>query len=292
MAVYALMLAGSNFFAPIIAGFINDGQGWRWVQYWCAIFCGIGFVICFFFMEETNYDRAPLEMKISPVQTPGDVSPVGEKSDLEKSANADVTTSQPVDPIPIESYQPKTYLQKLKLLDKPRPFRVGRMMVRPLIFVTFPVIAYAGFSYGSNLVWFNVLNGTTSLILAGPPYNFSVSPAQVIYLQKSRSNHGTVLHGRSLLRVPAARRPSSSPLHRPLRRLGRPPHRSPQQRRLGIRAQTLALLPLPPDNPRLSHSMGRRRLPPYPLVRSHRRHVRHRCRKHNRYPTQRLLLYR
>ncbi|KAE9994624.1 hypothetical protein EG327_006767 [Venturia inaequalis] len=182
MAVYALMLAGSNFFAPIIAGFINDGQGWRWVQYWCAIFCGIGFVICFFFMEETNYDRAPLEMKISPVQTPGDVSPVGEKSDLEKSANADVTTSQPVDPIPIESYQPKTYLQKLKLLDKPRPFRVGRMMVRPLIFVTFPVIAYAGFSYGSNLVWFNVLNGTTSLILAGSPYNFSSSMVGLSYV--------------------------------------------------------------------------------------------------------------
>jgi MFS family permease len=32
IALYALMLAGSNFFAPIIAGFINDGQGWKWVQ--------------------------------------------------------------------------------------------------------------------------------------------------------------------------------------------------------------------------------------------------------------------
>jgi hypothetical protein len=80
-----------------------------------------------------------------------------------------------VDPTPIEAYRPKTYLQKLKLLDKPRPFRVPRMMVRPLIFLTFPVIAYAGFSYGSNLIWFNVLNGTTSLILSGAPYNFSVS---------------------------------------------------------------------------------------------------------------------
>lgn len=31
MAIYALFLAGSNFFAPIIAGFISDGQGWKWV---------------------------------------------------------------------------------------------------------------------------------------------------------------------------------------------------------------------------------------------------------------------
>lgn len=31
IGLYALLLAGSNFFAPIIAGFINDGQGWQWV---------------------------------------------------------------------------------------------------------------------------------------------------------------------------------------------------------------------------------------------------------------------
>ena len=31
LALYALFLAGSNFLAPVFAGFINDGQGWRWV---------------------------------------------------------------------------------------------------------------------------------------------------------------------------------------------------------------------------------------------------------------------
>ena len=31
MSLYAFMLAGSNFFAPIIAGFIADAQGWQWV---------------------------------------------------------------------------------------------------------------------------------------------------------------------------------------------------------------------------------------------------------------------
>jgi hypothetical protein len=127
-------------------------------------------------MEETNYDRAPLEMKTFGTATPGDSSPRIDSSDVEKSAEPDMTRSHAVDPTPVESYHPKTYLQKLKLLDKPRPFRVPRMMIRPLIFLTFPVIAYAGFSYGSNLIWFNVLNGTASLVLAGAPYNFSVSP--------------------------------------------------------------------------------------------------------------------
>jgi hypothetical protein len=126
-------------------------------------------------MEETNYDRAPLEMTVSSPTTPGDTSPRPGSLDVEKSAKNSDAESHAADPIPVEVYSPKTYLQKLKLLDKPRAFQLPRMMVRPLIFLTFPVIAYAGFSYGSNLIWFNVLNGTASLILAGAPYNFSVS---------------------------------------------------------------------------------------------------------------------
>lgn len=31
IAVYGFALAGSNFLAPVLAGFINDGQGWQWV---------------------------------------------------------------------------------------------------------------------------------------------------------------------------------------------------------------------------------------------------------------------
>ncbi len=32
MAVYAFTLYTSGFLAPVFAGFINDGQGWEWVQ--------------------------------------------------------------------------------------------------------------------------------------------------------------------------------------------------------------------------------------------------------------------
>lgn len=53
--------------------------------------------------------------------------------------------------------------------------------MRPLIFLSFPVIFYAGFSYGSNLVWFNVLNATASLILGGT-YDFSASMVGLSYV--------------------------------------------------------------------------------------------------------------
>ncbi|RFU35916.1 hypothetical protein B7463_g482, partial [Scytalidium lignicola] len=186
LGLYSFMLAGSNFLAPVLAGFINDGQGWKWVMYWCAIFLAIGFIFCFFFMEETNYDRAPIEMVPSSSNSVGNVTPkegvLPTKDDLEKrvatsSDNSAIETGQG-----LVEYTPKTYVQKLALLDKKREFHLFRMMVRPLLFFAFPSIVYAGFSYGSNLIWFNVLNGTASLILSAPPYNFPSSMVGLAYV--------------------------------------------------------------------------------------------------------------
>jgi hypothetical protein len=118
-------------------------------------------------MEETNYDRAPLEMVSTPIDTPGTVTPKEEglstSSDPEKTAaiaNSDSNNDHATETV---HYTPKTYIQKLALLDKKRDFHLFRMMIRPLLFLSLPSVVYAGFSYGSNLVWFNVLNGTASL---------------------------------------------------------------------------------------------------------------------------------
>ena len=78
----------------------------------------------------------------------------------------------------------KPFYHRLKLFDKQQlqyPNRLKDMILRPLIFLSFPVISYAGFSYGSSLVWFNVLNGTTSLILSEKPYGFSSSTVGLAY---------------------------------------------------------------------------------------------------------------
>lgn len=183
-----MVLAGSNFFAPIIAGFIADGQGWQWVLYWCAIFNGIGFIFLFFFMEETNYSRSVIiGHEADDIAAPAS-GPTTPASDGEKKARADVDVEPATSPAPSGSpkhHLSKPYVDKIKLLrtaDLKKPNRLAGMILRPLIFLTFPVIFYAGFSYGSNLVWFNVLNGTASLVLAGPPYNFAASMVGVSYV--------------------------------------------------------------------------------------------------------------
>ncbi|KAI5207719.1 MFS general substrate transporter [Aureobasidium subglaciale] len=184
LGLYALLLAGSNFLAPVLAGFIADGQGWRWVLYWCAIFCGIGFIFLFFFMEETNYSRHSIigvapTIDAQPEQT-ASTSKAGEKAVRPVDLDAALEDGSPV-----RSFKRKTYLDKIKLWQKSdlqKDNHIVGMTRRPLIFLTFPVIFYAGFSYGSNLIWFNVLNGTASSILGSAPYNFSASMVGLSYI--------------------------------------------------------------------------------------------------------------
>ncbi|KAL8813188.1 MAG: hypothetical protein Q9200_000455 [Gallowayella weberi] len=127
-------------------------------------------------MEETNYHRK--SSLIGHVEKESGVA-------KPENPNVDSYPEQEVIRDPAEGPQRKQYLQKLKLFDRKlldHPNRLKGMMLRPLIFLTFPVILYAGFSYGCNLVWFNVLNGTTSLILSEKPYAFSSSMVGLSYV--------------------------------------------------------------------------------------------------------------
>ncbi|KAJ1323757.1 MFS transporter DHA1 family multidrug resistance protein [Microdochium nivale] len=157
MGLYGITLAGSNYFAPVICGCIAERQGWQWVFYYPAIFLSAVFVFLFFLMEETNYDR-----KIIIVSTPGAPDHAAATTDEEKSMFAAAS--------------------KLSIWH-PSP---GKPMLshamRSLRYLGWPVIVFAGFSYGSYLFLFNVLNATASLILSSPPYNFSPSMVGLSYV--------------------------------------------------------------------------------------------------------------
>ncbi|KAK8041591.1 hypothetical protein PG994_014598 [Apiospora phragmitis] len=176
MGWYAFTLAGSNYFAPLICGFINDGMGYKWVFYFPAIFCGVTWLFMFFFMEETNYDRRTVGIVTS---TPLDRS------------DEDSKTVRPVSPrtvaVPEHAIRPigpskKTFVQKMSLLDRPRRFMMHYRAWQSLKLLSWPVVFYSGFSYGTYVIYFNILNATASIILGGPPYSFSPSMVGLTYV--------------------------------------------------------------------------------------------------------------
>jgi MFS family permease len=176
MGIYAFLLFGSNFLAPFFAGFINDGVGWRWVMHFGSIVLAVTAVILFFFMEETMYFRQTLEG----VESSDGITEKLQVGGKEGSDTLPVTSPTTFPP-------PRTWLQKRNLFvhmrGRPRKKQLFTMMYRPLlIMIHFPCIVWAGFLYGINLSWYNVLNGTASAILSAPPYNFASRLVGTAYL--------------------------------------------------------------------------------------------------------------
>lgn len=172
MGFYSLTLSGSAFFAPVISGFIADHAGWKWVFYVPAIWSAAVTVFLFLFMEETNYQRP----YVGVVQT---FEPAISEQGDEKKSNSATTT----DDAPVTSFSTtKTFIQKLSLWQTCAGENPFKSAVQILKYLSWPVIFYAGFSYGSYLIWFNVMNATASIILGGAPYNFSSSMIGLSYV--------------------------------------------------------------------------------------------------------------
>jgi MFS family permease len=214
MGLYAFCLAGSNYFAPVICGFIAQYQGWRWVFYYPSIMLAGCILFLFFFMEETNYVRETIgvvEDLIMGTSTPEErMTPDTADADglrTKRRNNNENSTADAPERLDAE-FKKKTYLQKLSLLGpKKEKNHMFRRVWLSLYFLGWPVIFYAGyvlhikaspprflgtrnrfqpsslhelrfsqlacsFSYGSYLIWFNVINATASIILGSAPYNF------------------------------------------------------------------------------------------------------------------------
>lgn len=79
----------------------------------------------------------------------------------------------------------KSLWKKMSLVDKrslDQPNRLFEMVRRPVTLLTFPVIFWCGFTYGTNLCWFNLINGSTSLVFTEAPYEFSPAFVGLTYI--------------------------------------------------------------------------------------------------------------
>ncbi|KAA8911355.1 hypothetical protein TRICI_003840 [Trichomonascus ciferrii] len=174
VGLYMLVLASSNFIAPLIAGFMNNTYGWQSVQHWSACLLLLNFVLAFFFYEDTMYHRNSVEMDVF-------------HDNEEKDGSTIKTIALQQTLLETHGESTKPYWKRLKLWTNNN----GRISVkqffimglRPVyIFFAFPVVFFCGTFYGWALAWFNVYNATASDIYSSPPYNFSSSMVGLAYL--------------------------------------------------------------------------------------------------------------
>jgi MFS family permease len=149
MAVYSFMLAGSNFFTPIICGFINDRRGYHWVFYFPAIFCAGSFFFLFLLMEETNYDRKSVGIveDVSPAFSTENIVSEGVSTDDKEKSGAIEPTPTSMSTIAAEIYpSEKSFVQKLSVVNVTRQQRMPYRILLSLKLIRWPVGFYAGFS--------------------------------------------------------------------------------------------------------------------------------------------------
>jgi MFS family permease len=170
MGLYVFILFGSNFLAPLVAGWFNDAYGWRWTMHFGAIICAVCFVIMFFFMEDTIYFRDS-----SAIEGEKDVS-----TEKIPTTTDDTSTCTPATENINAGWKRYTFFKAIP--RRPSNLDMLRMAYRPVIMVfRFPTVAWAGFLYGINLAWYNVLNGTASPVLTAAPYNWTAALVGCVY---------------------------------------------------------------------------------------------------------------
>jgi MFS family permease len=187
MSLYVFTLFGSNFLAPLVAGFFAEAYGWRWTMRFGAIIAAFAFIIVFFFMEETMYFPSTLEgledeAAAKQNSEPGAISSTSVVKKVE-SANKTETSVTGGAVFPNRRGYGKRLYPFSNMEGRPSTTRMFQSIILPLpIILQFPNIAWAGFIYGINLAWYNVLNATTSPVLSAAPYNWSTSQVGLIYL--------------------------------------------------------------------------------------------------------------
>jgi MFS family permease len=157
LGVYVLSTSIGTYLGPLIAGFVADRIGWRWIG-WLSVIISCGtIVVLFFTMEETLFDRSAYDVgTIDGVhQTTGNPehTPENEK-------NADLNKAHSPSDVPAESTEKKkTYWQRIQLITL-APNVVGTgfkqyltRLLHTLRVFTFPAVLYSGLQWGAQDAW-------------------------------------------------------------------------------------------------------------------------------------------
>jgi MFS family permease len=146
LGLYTLCVAGSNYLAPVLCGFIAQYQGWQWVFYWPGIFIGAVFVFLFFFMEETTWDRTHITgLDADTTALASEERMKHESPNVAAERSQGITAVSEAEPTPQKK---TTYIQKLALWHTPQSGTRPNLMIRRIIhtfqLMGWPIIFYAG----------------------------------------------------------------------------------------------------------------------------------------------------
>lgn len=161
ISLYIMATSIGTYLGPLIAGYLADGPGWRWIAWLGAIVSGGLLIALIFGLEETYFDR---DHYLKSQQ----VTVIEEKSE-------GVTTSMAA-PEPPKGYWKSIAPVTLAVNLKGTGFKqyVQRLWLQCRVFL-FPAVLYAGLQWGAQDIFLTFYMTTMSEDWISPPYNYSDS---------------------------------------------------------------------------------------------------------------------
>ncbi|EKD14493.1 uncharacterized protein L3040_000020 [Drepanopeziza brunnea f. sp. 'multigermtubi'] len=160
IGIYVFATSIGTYLGPLIAAYVADRLGWRWIGWLSVIISACTIVVLYFGLEETMFDRAAHVTTDGAQSSSNTTGPIasGDVSDSEKATARGWIQRSPSDVIGADD-KPKTYWQRIQIITlapnvKGTGFKqyVSRLWHTLRIF-GFPAVIYSGIQWGAQDAW-------------------------------------------------------------------------------------------------------------------------------------------
>lgn len=191
MGLYVLATSVGTYLGPLLAGFVADGVGWRWVGWFAVIISFATLLVFYFSLEETTFDRKAALRGQAPVADSRPTATTGaEKAGIEEKWSKDQTSAAATSDTDVEDNSshemPKSYWQRIPLIT-PSPLLRGAGLIqyvqylwRILRIFTFPAVWYSGLQWGAQDAWLTFYLTIEDDNWVMPPWNYSPNGAAMM----------------------------------------------------------------------------------------------------------------
>jgi MFS family permease len=181
LGFYVLSTNLGTYLGPLVGGYIADSTlGWRWIGWFAVIISGATFVVFYFGLEETTFDRRNIVSGASPAHSAAG-SQVGE--DTEKKGSVSMPQEHRPSVIHVGELQSahprKSYWNRIALITPAPNLRgygfkqYGQRLWHMLRVFTFPAVLFAGLQWGAQDAWLTFYLTLEEDNWYGPPWNYT-----------------------------------------------------------------------------------------------------------------------
>lgn len=194
IGAYILATSIGTYLGPLIAGYIADGPGWKWVPWSAVIISGALMIVLVFGLEETYFDRTQFLKSESPTPSIAEDSSKAILNLESSDKSGPVLTNDGqlksdagnLENGGLQPDKPYSYWKRIALITPATNLKgtgffqyVKRLILTLRVFL-FPPVLYSGLQWGAQDAWLTFYLTTEDEIWIESPWNYGDAAVSVM----------------------------------------------------------------------------------------------------------------